>query len=236
MAIVLITTDRRAGIGVKPGEKVRPVRDELFLTEAYAEAVRGAGGTPLLLPPGATDLPAILDRVDAVVLTGGHFDIHPRHYGQEVEGRLDRVEEARTALELALALACVERDIPVLGVCGGMQAMAVATGGTLVQHLHGPPATLEHEQPTDPATPWHAVRCTGLLEAILGTTTPANSTHHQAVAHPGAFESCGWTEDGVVEAMALPGHRFAVGVQWHPELLGDLRVYRALLETVRTSA
>ncbi|TNE86270.1 MAG: gamma-glutamyl-gamma-aminobutyrate hydrolase family protein [Deltaproteobacteria bacterium] len=229
MPLVLLSADRRELPGHKPGAKVRPHRPEVFLTEAYAEAVRRAGGTPLLVPPGETDVDALLAVADAVVLTGGHFDIHPSHYGQAVRARLDRVEEGRTSLELSLARACVARDVPVLGICGGMQAMAVALGGTLIQHLVGPPTTLEHEQPTDPATAWHTVRCEGQMAAWLGASVEANSTHHQAVAHTGPFTASGWSEDGTVEAMHLDGHRFAAGVQWHPELLGDDRLYAALI-------
>lgn len=229
MPIVLLTSDRRHLEGYKDDPKVRPHRPELFLSDSYAAAARGAGATPLLVPPGPADLDALFAMADGFVLTGGYFDIHPHHYGQDVTARLDRVEEDRTGLELALARRCLSEDIPVLGICGGMQLLAVAAGGTLVQHLEGPPHTLEHEQPTDPGTPWHDVRCEGEVAKLLGTTVPANSTHHQAVADPGSFTASGWTEDGCIEAMELRGHRYALGVQWHPELLGDLRLYRALI-------
>jgi len=139
--LVAITTDRRdAAVSARlPAHgRVRPPRPEVFLGEALVQAVRAAGGVPLLLPPGELaprDLSRILDAVSAVLVSGGAFDIHPRHYGQPVQGRLDRTDEGRTGLELALCRACLERGMPVLGICGGMQALAVAAGGSLIQDI-----------------------------------------------------------------------------------------------------
>lgn len=230
--IVLVTTDRRDPGGHRPGPRVRPVRPEAWVGEAYVQAVREAGGLPLLVPPGPADVDLLLAHAHAVVLTGGHFDIHPRWYGEPVTARLDRVEEDRTALELSLAAACLERGVPILGVCGGMQAMAVAAGGRLVQDLGATadarPGALDHEQPTDPATAWHDVRVEAPADAWIGRLVAANSTHHQAVADAGSLVACGWSPDGVIEVIAGAG-AFALGVQWHPELLGDLRAYEALI-------
>ena len=230
--VVLLTTDRREGSPAAPGPRVRPVRPQAWIGEAYVEAVRAAGGQPLLLPPGLADIDALLRVASAVVLTGGHFDIHPSHYGATVEGRLDRVEPARTTLELELARACMERGVPVLGVCGGHQALAVAAGGTLVQDIRQSlPDAAEHEQPNDPAEPWHRVRVTGRAALWTGSEVEANSTHHQAVRDPGrGLVACGHSDDGVVEVIATETGPFVLGVQWHPELLGDLRPYRALIE------
>jgi len=194
-------------------------------------AVRAAGATPVLLPPGTIDLDGVLDAVQGVVITGGHFDIHPSHYGQAVEARLDRVEPTRTDTELALARACLHRNLPVLGVCGGLQVLAVAAGGTLLQDIATQvPHALEHEQPTDPAEGWHQVELAGgWLRTALGARPVVNSTHHQAVDQPGALRIVGRASDGVVEACELPDHDFCVGVQWHPEL-HDPAPYRLLVE------
>lgn len=204
---------------------------EVRVCRSYVDAVVGVGATPLLVPPGERDVDALFDGADALVVTGGSFDIHPHHYGAAVAARLDRTDDARTLLELALCRAALAADLPVLGVCGGLQALAVAAGGTLIQDL---PATPTHEQPTDPATPWHRVALTGGLAELLGPHVAANSTHHQAVDDPGAaFLVEGRTDAGVIEAVRAPGRRFAVGVQWHPERLGDLRLYAALVHATR---
>jgi putative glutamine amidotransferase len=229
--IVLVTADRRQLTGSRPGPKVRPYRPEVWTSERYVDAVRSAGGIPLLVPPGEAPVDQLLDLADAVVLTGGDFDIHPSWYGEVVTGRIDRIEAGRTEIELGLARGCLDRGLPVLGICGGMQALAVADGGTLVQDL--PIEPLSHEQPTDPAIAWHDVRCEGAAAQIFGVLTGANSTHHQAVRRCGArLHACGWTSDGTIEVIARADGGFALGVQWHPEVLGDDRPYRALIAAV----
>jgi putative glutamine amidotransferase len=235
--LIALTCDRRAAGPVPTASsRARPPRPEVFVSEALVEAIREAGGEPVLLPPGGAALAGrIVLACAGVVISGGAFDVHPRHYGQAVAARLDRVDEDRTALELALARACLERGLPVLGVCGGMQALVVAAGGTLVQDIASAvPGALEHEQPTDPATPWHDVTLgPGALREAFGRDVVAvNSTHHQAVADPGPFAVAGRSSDGVVEAVELPGHPFAAGVQWHPEIL-DRAPFAALLAAVR---
>ncbi len=229
--VVLVSADRSDGAPAPSGMRVRPLRPRVWIGEAYVDAVRAAGGLPLLVPPGETDIETLLTLADAMVLTGGHFDIHPSHYGEAVTARIDRVEEQRTLTELTLAAAALQRGIPVLGICGGMQTLAVAAGGTLVQDLPGPPDSLEHEQPTDPAVPWHLVHVQGRASGWLGrTAVQANSTHHQAVRVPGmGLVASGWTEDGVVEVIEGTGAGFVLGLQWHPEVLGDLAAYQALL-------
>lgn len=227
---ILVSSDYQApGAGVTE-PRVRPARAKTWLGMAYVEAVRAAGGIPVLVPPGEPHLEDLLARADGILLTGGHFDIHPSYYGEAVRGRLDNPLPARTDVELGLARMALARDLPILGICGGMQALAVAAGGRLIQDLAGPPETLLHEQPTDPATPWHPVRvtCAGLL--LFPKEIAVNSTHHQAVADAGAdFEVVGRSPDGVAEIITATRARFAWGTQSHPELLGDARLYRALI-------
>lgn len=223
------------GLGADTDPRVLITSDLVYgrvrIEASYARCVARAGGRPWLVPPGETDVDGLLDLADAVVLAGGAFDIHPRHYGQAVSARLDRVVEERTTLELALARGALARGIPILGVCGGMQALAVVGGGTLIQDL---PAEPTHEQPTDPSTPWHPVALSGALAGWLGDEVQANSTHHQAVDRCGPdFEVAGRSPDGVIEAIAWREHPFAVGVQWHPERLGDARLYEALIGATR---
>lgn len=228
--LLAITCDRRDAGAAPAGPRVRPPRAQVYVNEVLVARVRAAGAVPVLVPPGdAADIDALLAVVSGVIITGGAMDIHPRHYGQDVVARLDRVEESRTALELPLARACAARGVPLLGICGGMQALAVALGGTLVQDIgtqvHG---ALEHEQPTDPAIPWHPIEATGPWAALVGPAV--NSTHHQAVAATGPLDVFARAPDGVVEAVSLAGHPFCLGVQWHPELL-DGRLFAALVSS-----
>ncbi len=222
---------------------MRPARPEVWVGEAVVRGLRGVGLEPLLLPPHDGDpeplIEALLGWVGGVVITGGAFDIHPRHYGAAVAGRMDHPDEGRTGLELGLARACLSRDVPLLGLCGGMQALAVAAGGTLHQDIAQALAgSLEHEQPTDPATPWHAVVLlpSRLREAYGGRPEiEVNSTHHQAVDQPGALQIVGRAPDGVIEAVEHPGRRFCLGVQWHPELL-DGALFAALARAIGARA
>ncbi len=230
--LVAVTCDRRAAGPHPPGPNVRPPRPEVFVGEAVVQRLRAAGAAVILLPPGDSDAgPEILDRVQALVITGGAFDIHPRHYGEGVTARLDRVDEDRTSLELALARAAYDRDLPVLGLCGGMQVMVVAQGGTLHQHVDG------HEQPTDPALAAHPLLvepgAPPWLAQALGPDS--NSTHHQAARDPGAYGVAARAPDGVVEAVWAPSRRFAVGVQGHPELRSGA-LFAALVQAARATA
>ena len=242
MLLIAVSCDRRS-LGPAPDSpRVRPGRPEVYVKEAVVDAIRAAGAEPLLLPAGPQDpaalVAAVLPRVHGVVLTGGAFDIHPRHYGGRVSGRLDRVDEGRTALELTLARRCMDAGVPVLGLCGGEQALAVAAGGTLVGDLATEhPGAGEHEQPTDPATPWHDVvlEASQARRALGRGRIGVNSTHHQAVDDPGGMRVVGRAPDGVVEAVELDGHPFCVGVQWHPEFLGGAHqgLFDALVAAAR---
>ncbi len=239
--VIAVTADRRA-LGPKPvSTRVRPALPEVFVLAAILDAVRAAGGEPVLIPPNEAPEPAWLDWVlssaQGLVITGGAIDLHPRHYGEEVLGRLDGVDEGRAALELGLARGALARERPVLGVCGGMQALAVASGGRLWQDIHAQLADArEHEQPSDPAEPWHAVLLEAAAVPLFGAAELAvNSTHHQAVADPGRFVVVGRAPDGVAEVILHPSHPLALGVQWHPERLAPqpgvdvVAPYRALV-------
>lgn len=237
---ILVSTDFSAGGGQSHPEsdspRVRPTRPRAHIGMATIDCVRAAGGMPLLLAPGEPRLEELLSYVDGVVITGGNFDIHPRHYGESAIDQLGEVKESRTDTELELAKLCLERGIPVLGVCGGMQAMAVVAGATLYQDI-GTQVTgaLEHEQPTDPAQGWHLLHThKGILGHLLGERPVVNSTHHQSVRDPGQLRVSATAPDGVIEAIELPNHPFAIGVQWHPELLDHAnRIYGALVDAAR---
>ena len=199
------------------------------MNEALVQRLREAGAIVLLIPPGDPEGGLeVLQRADALVITGGAHDIHPRHYGQAVSARLDRTDDARTELELELAREAMRRGLPLLGVCGGMQVMVVAAGGSLIQHVEG------HEQPTDPVEAWHPVVAEGGVPAELlpAIGADSNSTHHQAVGELGPFAVLARAPDGVVEAIYQPGAAFCVGVQGHPELRSG-GIFEAFVAVVR---
>ncbi len=237
----------RPVIGITPdvGETAaRPGRPSLpryELKQAYADAVLAAGGLPIALPYGE-DPAAAAEAVElcgGIVITGGAFDIPPEAYGQKPGTLLGPLKPGRTAWEQRVLRAALLADVPVLGICGGMQLLAVELGGTLYQDIAAElPGTLDHEQREDPRQPSHTARVvagSGLAGIVGRTELDVNSTHHQSVKDPGRATICAIAPDGVVEAIELQGS-FALGVQWHPELLaGDehAALYRALVERSR---
>lgn len=207
------------------------------LRENYAQAVTDAGGTPVGLPHDPALAPSLLDRIDALVVTGGAFDVDPSLYGGGARHATVTLKEARTAAELSFVRGALARDLPVLGICGGEQLLAVALGGTLTQHI--PDAVenaLEHEQPNPRHEPGHHVTVTPgtLLARIVGTAEmQVNSAHHQAVRDTGRFAVVNAVApDGVIEGIEDPRYAFCLGVQWHPEFMidpGDRLIFRALI-------
>ena len=235
--IIGITPD----IGETAGRPGRPPMPRYELKQAYADAVLAAGGLPVVLPY-SEDETAPAEAValcDGLVITGGAFDIPPEIYGAKAGDRLGPMKRGRTAYEQRVLRAALEAGKPVLGVCGGMQLLAVELGGSLYQDIRDEVAgAFDHEQKLDPREPGHPVKVMEgtVLEGILGVRElPVNSTHHQAVRDPGRARVCAISPDSIIEAIELPGH-FALGVQWHPELLAGLEhlaLYRALVERSR---
>ena len=211
------------------------------LKQAYADAVLAAGGLPIVLPYSEDETaPAeAVSLCDGLVITGGAFDIPPELYGAKTGDRLGPMKRGRTAYEQRVLHAALEANKPILGVCGGMQLLAVELGGSLWQDIGDEVAgAFDHEQKLDPREPGHPVKILEgtALEAILGVRElQVNSTHHQAVRDPGRARVCAVSPDLIVEAIELPDH-FALGVQWHPELLAGLEhlaLYRALVDKSR---
>lgn len=196
-----------------------------FVFTDYADAVRQAGGMPLVLPflEHAEDVEEVLDRVDGLLLTGGD-DIDPALYAQDCHAATRIAAGGRAKLDLLLAQTAVARGVPVLGVCMGMQLLNVMAGGDLVQHLpDSNPALAVHRQPDRSREEVHVVLVEpdSRLARLVGTTPlPVNSTHHQAVGvvAPGLRVSAK-SQDGIVEAVERAGDSFVLGVQWHPERL-----------------
>jgi putative glutamine amidotransferase len=217
--------------------------EAFLLARNYVDAVHAAGGIALLLPvdPVAVrDPDRILDLIDALLLAGG-ADMDPATYGAEPHEQTVGTVPERDAFELALANRAMERDLPFLGICRGMQVMNVARGGTLTQHL---PDDLGHEDHRrvlgtfDNAD--HDVRLApgSLAARVAGAEIhPTKSHHHQGVARIGdGFEITGWaTLDELPEVIELPGNRFTLGVQWHPEADPLSPLIAALVEEARVA-
>jgi putative glutamine amidotransferase len=218
--------------------------------QAYIDAVRLAGGFPVLLPPVSDEamIRESLDRVDGVLFTGGR-DVDPVHYGERILGPSVHVEPERDAFELPLIREAIARDMSVLAICRGCQVLNVALGGTLWQDLPAQrPGGLLHTQkePRDAVT--HPVRVeSGSLLADLLTSplngrteyVQANSFHHQAArVVPTSLLPVAFASDGTIEAIELGNRSFVLGVQWHPEhLVAEHVAHRRLFEAfVRTAA
>ena len=214
-----------------------PPRREMALGMTYLEAIGRAGALAVVVPPmPGPAIPALLDRVDGICLSGGP-DIHPDAYGAEAHPELGPTEPRLDAFELALARAADERDMPILAICRGAQLVNVARGGTLHQHLPDVAGdAVTHRQPGAPAAPLHDVTVVAgsRVAAILGRRrAPVNSFHHQAVDVLGErLEVTARAEDGTVEAFEAVDRSFVVGVQWHAECLVDREEQAALFSAL----
>jgi putative glutamine amidotransferase len=207
----------------------------------YCAAIARAGGLPLALPHQIELAADYLDLLDGLVVTGGAFDLDPALYGARERHGSVRTKEQRTAFEWAITEAALERDLPVLGICGGQQLLNVVLGGDLIQHIpDAVPGCLAHEQPNPRTEPGHAVEVAAgtMLHRIGGCARlEVNSAHHQAAGAlgPGVVVS-GRAPDGVIEAIEAPQRRFCLGVQWHPEYrisAADDALFTALVEASR---
>ncbi len=213
-----------------------------WLREDYAAAVLDAGGMPVLLAPLAgLHVADVAGKLSGFVITGGGFDIEPHYYGEAPLPGLGKLNPRRSGFELELVRWAFKNDFPVLGICGGMQAINVALGGTLYQDIptQWPGAALHHEQGRN--TRAHEVSITPdtLLAGLLQKTPiETNSSHHQSVKKvaPGLQPSA-TAPDGIIEAIESKDSRFLLGVQWHPESLyaNDplwLRLFEGLIDAV----
>jgi putative glutamine amidotransferase len=211
-------------------------QDWNFLSGDYVYAVQEAGGIPVLIPQfkNFDDAKVLLDRLDGVLVSGGH-DVGAENYGAFPKPYAGMVVAMRDAQDIAVTkYMTFERDKPVLGICRGIQIMNVAFGGTLYQDLEKEGGFEHHFGDKYPRnTPWHSVSFekNSLMASIYGADKiMVNSFHHQGVKTAGKdVRITALSSDGVSEAIELQGHKFVVGVQWHPEMMFDSQEQKKLL-------
>lgn len=205
----------------------------------YAAAITTAGGMPVILPYDVSLAASYAEMLDGIVITGGAFDIAPEHYGEVLQSPLVMKPE-RTDFELALLGEALTRDLAILGICNGMQLLAVKLGGKLVQDIQREiEGGLDHLIEPVPKATAHGISIspTSQFAGITQlTAAEVNSLHHQAVQASSYYQtSATCSEDGAIEAIEVQGRHFCMGVQWHPEYHTSA-VDRALLKAFVAAA
>ena len=217
---------------------------QISVTEAYVRALLRAGAAPLLIPIGLSEsaLQDILHRLDGILFTGGG-DVNPERYASQMHPLVDDVDPERDSTEIQLIRYAMQEQIPFLGICRGLQVINVAMGGTLYEDiLDQRPNSIRHQY--SPGWPRsylaHDVKLVDrsrLVEILDDNTVSVNSFHHQGIRELGKrLQATAFAPDGVIEAIELPGHPFAIAVQWHPEwLVEDPAMQRLFGEFVRSA-
>ncbi len=216
-----------------------------FLRARYVRAIEELGGVPLILPlvENRSVRRGLLKGVHGVLLTGSGPDLPPRLYGERQRYTFRVMSRQRYEFELDLARMAADSGLPVLGICGGMQTINVALGGTLIQDISSQlPSAIPHRSPFPATRLCHAIDVEpgSLLRKIVQESTiRVNSSHHQSVKQVApSLVASAVASDGVIEAIESPSHPFLLGVQWHPEFLYDRheahrRLFQVLLRTAR---
>ena len=209
--------------------------DAALIPRSYVDAVVRAGGIPVLLPPVGGGQREIVARLDGLVLSGG-ADIDPARYGAERDDRTKVVRPERDSYEFTLLNEATAAGLPVLAVCRGMQLLNVALGGSLVQHL---PDTVGHTDHMATPGVFGTSQVTTLAGSAIGTIAGAQAQvhchHHQAIDRlADGLRATAWASDGTVEAVESDGHRFLLGVQWHPEENIDDRLFAELIAQAKS--
>jgi putative glutamine amidotransferase len=207
------------------------------IRKCYADAVINAGGIPIMLPY-SSDVSVLLNMIDGLIIPGGDEDINPKFYGRDIISNKVKTNDIRAEFELGIVKQALKMDMPILGICNGLQVINTVFGGTLIQHI--PDVVnggINHEQPDPKNVPTHAIviESNSLLARLAGNVkVMVNSTHHQAIETVGkGLNVCALAEDGIIEAVESTDYKFLIGVQWHCEYLNselDHNLFKRLVE------
>ncbi len=204
----------------------RPKDRTLFLPQRYLSAIERTGAIPVVLSANRTKkaVRQLLRMLNGLVLSGGNFDIHPRYYGERPIKELGEIKSMRTDFELEITDQALKEDLPILGICGGAQAINVALGGSLYQDITTQLSdTGAYEHSSKNSNGGHSIRVefgTRLFDIVKRPTLKVNTSHHQAVKRIGrGLIVNAVADDGVIEGIESTEHGFVLGVQWHPEVL-----------------
>jgi gamma-glutamyl-gamma-aminobutyrate hydrolase PuuD len=214
------------------------IREAVVSPVSYTRAVERAGGTPVILPPvPASSVPVLIAGLSGLLLTGGR-DVDPSLYDQSQHEQTDLPDHRRDRFELILTRAAIDADLPFLAIGRGLHILNVARGGTLTQHLPDRLGNESHRPDTVKMTTHDLqINAASKLGRVLGEAAQVPASHHQAIDRIGSgLLTVAWTQDQVVEAVELQGHRFGLGVQWNPEDGDDLRLFEALVTAAKSPA
>ena len=207
----------------------------------YVNSVIKAGGIPIILPHEISLIQEYSNIIDGLIVTGGNFDIDPELYGEQGKDKNINLKSERTNFEIGITSESLDKNLPVLGICGGQQLLNVVLGGSLIQHIPDSVDTIiQHEQENSRNEPSHIIMIerNTLLHEIVGVDQMhVNSANHQAVRHaPSSVIINANATDGVIEGIESSRYKFCLGVQWHPEFeidAGDTLIFSALINAAR---
>jgi putative glutamine amidotransferase len=207
------------------------------MRKCYSDAVITAGGLPIMLPY-SQDYSALLNIIDGLIIPGGDEDINPKFYGRDIISNKIKTNDIRAEFELNLVKQALKMNMPILGICNGLQVINTVFGGTLIQHIPDVVnSNVNHEQPAPKHVPTHSIviESNSLLAKLAESTKiMVNSTHHQAIETLGkGLDISALAEDGIIEAVESTDYKFLIGVQWHCEYLNsvlDRNLFKRLVE------
>ncbi len=216
--------DYRPLIGITPdvGGHPEEAGERAYMVRCnYIDAVVRSGAMAIILPYDPDRAADYVAKIDGLLVTGGRFDLPPDWYGGAPASPASVIKQDRSEAERAYINAALAVDLPVLGICNGMQLLGVMQGAQVIEHIPDDvPDAVEHMAPDTVHEPRHEIRFEphSRLRGLVGVATAqVNSVHHQALRPAPGLEVAALAADGVIEAIEIPGHRFCVGLQWHPE-------------------